>query len=1748
MGTNTNFNIDPYFDDFDVAKQFNRVLFKPARAVQSRELTQMQTILQNQIERFGSNIYKEGTVISGVNYTERSDLFYVKLRDQSNFNDPSLYEYTEENPYNIVGQTSGLRAVIVKGENGFETTSPNLKTFFINYLNTAQDEDGDDIKQFIAGESLSVLNSDGTPVTAGGVNLVLTVSSATDPVGKSFGVTVEDGVIFQRGFFIFVAAQTVIVSKYTNSPANVSVGFAVNELIITAEQDASLYDNAAGFNNENAPGADRLKLEPELVSYPSTSEPENFFAIARYIGGQAVRIRDVTEFNSIAKEMARRTYEESGNYVVKGLNVTFEQEQEGSNTQTYAVVSPGKAYVFGYEIESNINQYREILPSDTVGDDEVQTKNNVITSVDYGSYYEFVWNQFDSELSTVLNGYVLDGTRYDLKDSGDAVIGSCSIKSIQSPGVGTTQGLGRIYVYAIVKNSGQENTSVVKIGDTPVYGDIKGISEAPMIFETGKSNLKEIRDPVVTKRVRKSVSGGTTITISAEPGKTPISNENIVAVDSTTNNFVQVNSSSFAAGTLTIELDSGDATHIYYDEITEEVTPDGLEEIDVYVLSTAVNGIAYIGLPNALQLLEVVDNNGAGDDVTSKFRLVPNQKDGFYDISFIRLRTGETLSNTNLRIKAKVLRRNSTVGSGYLNINSYDNISKNLVISYSARNGTSYDLLSSYDFRPYATPWVSYTTGTTNPPTATTQTLTLPSVFAVANKSNIAFDFDYYMSRIDAVVVDAEGTFRIVRGAPSETPSIPVVRDALILSEIFVPGNSLNTTGTNRIIARKVSTKNYTMKDIEQIDRQLYRLTENVSLALLDLNTKNIFIPDENGLDRFKNGILVDSFKNLNVADVRDPDFRSSIDKSKKVLTPSILQYPIDLRYNAGSSITQYRDLVTISDSGQLGAVISQPFATGTRNATANFYQYNGTMALSPEFDVSYDTVTNPAVNIEIDFEGFAEDLIDSIQEVVPLTGSTTTESVEIVGNSIITTSNVTETTFDVVGEDPNIQNVGTFITDFSFTPYIAPREVKIVATGLRPNTRHYFFFDETAVNEHVYPGSVEQDSDDLVGTCSIAGSKGGEVKTDQNGVLSAVFAIPEGTFYVGESILEVIDDQFYNPEAGASYAKASYHAYSYELGETNVVVTTRPVSFETTSSTTTTQSVTNTPQPQPQFDDSSEAPFDPISQTFYIKRNMAEGASVIFLKEIDLYFNTKSDTFGVIVEIREVQNGYPTSRVLPFARKRLSPTEVNVSDTGSAVTTFAFDNPIKLPTEREYALVVKPEANSPDYKLFISKVGNTDLISGEAVTQDRFDGVLFASTNDRSWKSYQDEDIKFEMRKVVFNTTDATADLIPNDVEILTFASTVNRFQLDEIAYSLKGNTTTASLSNRVAEIPDNTLGFAAGDYVVFSQGTTKFVSNIVTVDDSTTPVKLNLDSSSILDTSSTETITAQLAVGGRVQYFNPRRGRLHLKESSVRVNAKFEVGNAIVGYRSGATTTVATIESPVISYMQPFVSVDNSIRTRTNFTLFDGLNELRPISGNDNEYLVNNVVKIPSKSLVVGGSADADDFKIRVGMTNNGYSSTTPILDETLSIIQAYEYSIDTDFDDSTKSSYYVSKEIVLTRDMSAVGLKVLLAAYRPIGASVDVYARFVYATNAEEKTDWIQLQNANPQLFSNVSDVTDYRQFEYSLDEETYTNEYLSFQVKIVLRHMTSDELTVANSNVTPNRNLFAHVFDYRAIALT
>ena len=91
MAQKTGLNISPYYDDFDEIKNFYKVLFKPGFPVQARELTTLQSILQNQVESFGNNIFKEGSMVLPGAVTFDDDFSAVKLNSISLGTDISLY-------------------------------------------------------------------------------------------------------------------------------------------------------------------------------------------------------------------------------------------------------------------------------------------------------------------------------------------------------------------------------------------------------------------------------------------------------------------------------------------------------------------------------------------------------------------------------------------------------------------------------------------------------------------------------------------------------------------------------------------------------------------------------------------------------------------------------------------------------------------------------------------------------------------------------------------------------------------------------------------------------------------------------------------------------------------------------------------------------------------------------------------------------------------------------------------------------------------------------------------------------------------------------------------------------------------------------------------------------------------------------------------------------------------------------------------------------------------------------------------------------------------------------------------------------------------------------------------------------------------------------------------------------------------------------------------------------------------------
>jgi hypothetical protein len=367
MAQKTNLNVNPYFDDFDANKNFYKVLFKPGKPVQARELNTVQAILQNQIETFGSNYIKEGSpLVSGISYDQ--DYCAVKLNQFSFGVDISLY--IEKYVGSVIrGEVSGVSAVVK------QVVFPNNEeveyiTLYVKYLDSNSEFDR---SSFSDGESLlstqPISYGINNVVIADGVAFASLISENATAVGSS--ASVDNGAYFVRGFFVNVSKQTLILDYYTNTPSY-RVGFRVSESVVTAKEDSSLYDNAKGFTNFAAPGADRFSLKLTLVKKPLTNNENDtdFIELMRVEDGFLKKLQTQTDYNKIKDYIAERTYDESGNYTVtpfkvsvnnslnnllgnNGLFLSNEFTNEGNtpNDDIMCIsIDPGKAYVKGYDI------------------------------------------------------------------------------------------------------------------------------------------------------------------------------------------------------------------------------------------------------------------------------------------------------------------------------------------------------------------------------------------------------------------------------------------------------------------------------------------------------------------------------------------------------------------------------------------------------------------------------------------------------------------------------------------------------------------------------------------------------------------------------------------------------------------------------------------------------------------------------------------------------------------------------------------------------------------------------------------------------------------------------------------------------------------------------------------------------------------------------------------------------------------------------------------------------------------------------------------------------------------------------------------------------------------------------------------------------------------------------------------------------------------------------------------------------
>jgi len=452
MPESTNLNVSPYFDDFDSTKNYHKVLFKPGYPVQARELTTLQSILQDQIEKFGNHLFKEGSVVIPGQLSYTNEFRYVKIENSYLGVDVGVYVNNLVGK-KITGDQSKVEAQIlyVLPQNELEN---EYTTLYVNYLASGLN----DQNVFSDNEKLT-LNStytDNSIIIQTGEGFANTTSNAT---GNGSAAILSNGVYFLRGYFIEVSDQTLVLDPYSNT-TSCKVGFDIIEETITSDEDDTLTDNAKGFSNYAAPGADRFKVTTLLSKKGITDiSAENFVGLLEIRNGELVsNTTTTTQYNILANEFARRTSDESGDYYIRpfdviaketlndnlGNNGVFQKDSLTYNNNvpreslgTYKI-GAGKAYVRGYEVESLSANFLDFEKPRT-------TKNVIDASIAYVTGPTFTVNRAYGAPNLNLGSPFIVSLR-------DSRVG---IASSALPG--KEIGLARVYDYAL--ESGSYNTS-----------------------------------------------------------------------------------------------------------------------------------------------------------------------------------------------------------------------------------------------------------------------------------------------------------------------------------------------------------------------------------------------------------------------------------------------------------------------------------------------------------------------------------------------------------------------------------------------------------------------------------------------------------------------------------------------------------------------------------------------------------------------------------------------------------------------------------------------------------------------------------------------------------------------------------------------------------------------------------------------------------------------------------------------------------------------------------------------------------------------------------------------------------------------------------------------------------------------------------------------------------------------------------------------------------------------------------------
>ncbi len=1491
------FSGSPFFDDYTESKSFYRILFtNKRRAVQIRELNQIQSILQNQISRVGHHLFVNGSMVlpGGISFDNK--VSYCKLTSTAD-----LLSETYRNS-NLLGKvirgTSGVEGRIVK--------TVNDSGSIVIYLKYTKSNGA--VSTLSNSELFYVLDD------TGGQTAITASLISSNSTGSAALATIEEGVYFIKDRFCLVNPQSILLSSYSATPSK-KVGLVVTESIITSDDDNSLLDNVLGMVNRTAPGADRYKIELVLTSLDlntSVTASENFIELLRVESGEITKKIDKSTYAVLGETLARRTYDESGDYTVTPFDInlidfyndlsnggrylpanfdyttsdeakavsiarfgvgapgTYHQVsanyRPGSNptdlinlmkSKLVAVISSGKAYVKGYEIEKISNTYLDV---DKARD--LSFANNATLKCSIGNYIRVskLYSLPDIKNMTVVDLH--DGIVSSNGTASGSKIGTARVRGIEleTGTVGDATCIYRLYLFDVQMNSGKQFYNVksiydssttpdftcnlvleqvalsgtvsasasttltgigsffktdtnlflsagdyIKIGSTYhkiasvtndttlvlsastscssanyyyVYASLYEVYNSAAIFPLPNVAIQKIKDAnntvdtnyVVRRAFSAQVVGSSsaTFTCSTDEEFLSISPQNYLIRDESDGAII-VPAGSITGGTsITFTgLTNGHNVSLVGSVRKKQGSP-STQKTKSLVAGATINTVNNVEDLNEVSLgkADIIRVQGiymssnfttnattSSTNITDNYTLDNGQRDSFYGV-------GKIIRNKNAPVPTGKLHvvfdyYSHGANGNYFSVDSYTgaSVSYDDIPTYtSVENGATYQLRDCLDFRPRLDDTGANFSGTGS------------SSVEFPKDGAVYADYFYYLNRIDKVYLSNKGEFGIVKGVSADDPKQPPSpSDGMVTHWLQIKAYTLSP---DKVFRNYYDNRRYTMRDIGHLATRIDNLEYYTSLSLLEKSVDSLAIKDADGLDRFKNGFIVDNFTGHGVGDVLARDYRCSVDMEEKELRSTFVENNIKLiedptvtsdsdpdsvRTSAGYQKTG--DLITLPYDSAV-TVNSQVASSKINVNPFNVINFLGILNINPPEDEWKDTARMPdlIVNQEGNYDTIKQ-LTDGIGTIwnewntnwsgSVVTNSTTTVSREAAsvpmlhrdldgaittsgplagvfsGANIewptreVTTTRTTQTKSGVASRTGIVTKVvpyvsktslGDKVVNVAYIPYIRSREIQLRATGLKPNTKVYPFFDDINVSAHT-TAWADPEVAQAFNTGNVV-STGTAMVSDSFGKVSATLKIPNTNslkFKTGTKLVEVIDNATNDRNNFTTMAAAQYRATGIKETVQNTIVSTRNAKV-TTESIVENKAVTDTTV--------SEAFsygqwVDPIAETILITD---KGGA--FITSVDLFMASRDNNIPLQVQIRETVNGYPGQKIVPFADIHIEPkSKFFLSNiTGS----FSVGETITGGTSGATAKILSKESSN---RLYVDQLTGTFFVKNETIT-----------------------------------------------------------------------------------------------------------------------------------------------------------------------------------------------------------------------------------------------------------------------------------------------------------------------------------------------------------------------------------------------------------------------------------------------